>query len=469
MRSRLRSLSVVFAAFGSVLVPGCSGVRSRAEPARNLLVICIDTLRADRLGSYGHTRDTSPTFDSLASGGALFEDAIAQAPWTVPAIASLFTSLLPSEHGAELTGPVRNFSEKQLPGNLREDAPTLAETVAASGFRSALFSANPFLIGGFGRGFESATVARQDAAGLTDQAIGWLETRSSDRFFLYIQYMDLHEPLNPPESFADLFPVTDAGPRLPRHGGWAFGRSHELRSDGFENFRAHRFALYDAALRYVDSEVSRLIERLRELDVLENTLIVLTSDHGEEFWEHAELEAQLGGDPRGISGIGHGHSMFQELLRIPLVFFGPGVVNRRLDCPVQHIDVAPTALALLGLQPAPGMRGRDLSDLLTDSGSTSQCREVPLIAQSPAYGVDAQALIVRHKKLITRADGQRLLFDLANDPGETRNLAPTEARLVELLTRILEAETRPGAVTPTSQMELDEDSKSQLKALGYLN
>jgi arylsulfatase A-like enzyme len=283
--------------------------------------------------------------------------------------------------------------------------------------------------------------------------------------------MDLHEPIEPPEPYFSLFEAPGFGPRLPEDGKWAHMKETNLQDPAFLRYRAHHIAVYDGALRYVDSQVERLLARLRQLGLERDTLVVVTSDHGEEFWDHAILERTLAEDPRGFWGIGHGHTMFQELLHIPLIFRGPGVrAGTAIDCPVGQIDVAPTALELLGLPPEAGMRGRSLAPLLWGS-STDACDERVQIAESPAYGPDSTAVSWKGEKLILRHAAKPFLYDLRRDPRERDDLSERRPQAVAGLRHMLEAERPEGGVIPSSGeiIPLDEDKAAELRALGYLD
>lgn len=436
--------------------------------ARNAILIVIDTLRADRVGFMGARRPTSPRVDWLAKNGAVFSDAYANSPWTVPSTASMMTSLYPAEHGAEVKGDVRDLSQ-QVPFQIGKDVPTVGTILQEAGFRCGLFSANPYLYGRFKDGFESASVERLPATRIVDSALGFIESAGTDRFFAHIQFMDLHQPIEPPAPFFDFFPTPDAGPRDARHKEWSFPRGEFLDTRQFEDFRTNRLALYDGALRYVDTEIGRLVDGLADLGVLQDTLIIMTSDHGEEFWDHAEREASLGGDPRGFFGIGHGHSMFQELLRVPLVFFGPGVeAGLIVASPVPLLDLAPTVLGCLDVAGPDALRGRDQRHLI-DGSSRQIDSTVEIYAESPAYGPDSWAVISEGWKLIERVDGVVLLFDLKNDPSESVDLALEYPRQVrEMRDKAITIRASLAAVQPIDPDTLDEATEEQLRVLGYV-
>ncbi len=432
--------------------------------ARNVLVIVIDTLRTDHLGCYGNPRDTSPVVDGLAAEGMRFLDVVAQSPWTVPSTASILTSLYSTEHGAELRGEVRNL-DGATPFQLHSDVETLADILDRKDFATGLFSANPFLYGRFKRGFDTAVVGRQPATTLSDAVIDWLDEIGDERFFAHIQYMDLHQPIEPPQPFFDMFEVDGGGERGEAHANWRFPQAKGLDTPEFERYRAHKLALYDGALRYVDTEIARVLEHLRGSGRLADTAILVTSDHGEEFWDHAQLGAELGGDPRGIYGIAHGQSMFQELLSVPLVLWGPGVPDG-LEIPgrVDLLDVAPTVLGLLDVPTPPTMRGRSLLD--PDAGIDPKA---VIHAASPAYGPDSAAVFQGDWKYIWRTDGVELLYDLATDPGEQHDLATKHPERLAAFNALLEQHRERHIRTDESQpMVYDETMKEQLRALGYV-
>jgi arylsulfatase A-like enzyme len=256
------------------------------------------------------------------------------------------------------------------------------------------------------------------------------------------------------------------------HTDWGFGGlkdQRDLEDPAFRRFRAHRMALYDGALRYIDQEVRRLYRWLEQRGLAQQTLVVVTSDHGEEFWDHALAERATGHDPRGIWGVGHGHSMYEELLRVPLILHGPEVAaNRKVACPARHIDVVPTVLDLLGFAPAEGLRGHSLVPMLAKTSEPQGCTAVPLIAESPAYGPDSKAVSWKGRKLIVRSQGGDFLFDLRTDPGEQHNLLASRPHLAAGLKNILEQQLA-GAGGPRSEsLALDDETKRQLRALGYL-
>lgn len=482
-RSRRRAVQILAAVAGCLAIgmPGCGGPGPPAatptrhaaadDVARNVLLVVIDTLRFDHVGCYGHERATTPTLDHLAATGSRFTQALSTAPWTVPSTASILTSRVAEEHGAEVKGAVRHLGETP-PTQIAPQVRSAADVFHDHGFATGLFSANPYLYGRFKRGFDEAHVDRIPADRLTGKIVDWLDRLAADdRFFIHVQYIDLHQPLTPPPPYWALFPAADAGLRESSHSEWAFEKGEYLDTPAFRAFSAQRRALYDGALRFVDSQLDALLAALASRGLRDDTLVVVTSDHGEEFWDHAVVEAQHGGDPRGYYGIGHGQSFYQEQLHVPLVFNGPGVAaGGVLDGWMSLLDVAPTVLARCGLQVPDGMRGRDLSSWLAGRADPADVTgDGPVYASSPAYGPEGWSVVVDGWKYIWRADGRTMLFNLADDPGEHHDLATAEPERAAALERrgtAYRSTLQPA--DPTAQITIDPALESQLRALGYI-
>ena len=434
-------------------------------------MICIDTLRADHVSAYGYSRNTTPFVDSLAKQGVLFRHAYAQSNWTVPATASLLTSRLPSEHGAGIGGTIRLLAEDTPVLQIRENVDTLATILHRAGYKSGIFSANPFLKDSFTKGFDRAEIGWKSAKDLTSAARQWLDQQPREKpFFLYMQYMDLHHPIQAPLPFFHYYKVSEGGTRQPEHMGWSWGgirNPGDLKNPEFLRWRAHHVAIYDGALHNIDALIRRLYLHLEETGRAKDTLVVITSDHGEEFWDHAIEESTDRNNPRPYWGVGHGHTMYEELLRVPLILHGPSVTRERtVPCIARHIDVAPTVLDLLGMARPSTMRGTSLTSYF---GQNAACRPTPVIAESPAYGPDSRAVIMNQRKLVSRGDGVQSAFDLRDDAQERNNLAARRPELVAALQTILAREsTNAGAHEAGAAMIMDEETKRQLRALGYV-
>ncbi|HZI64490.1 MAG TPA: sulfatase, partial [Thermoanaerobaculia bacterium] len=404
----------------------------RAAPDRpNILFILVDTLRADHLTPYGYGRDTSPRIaELLAARGLVVERAYAQAPWTLPSAVSYMTSRYPGE----LLG------ESQGSFGLSDAEPSLTERLAARGYETAGFLANPTLHAGngFDRGFATfytppATTDSMLLHGdeLNRRALPWLRAHArSDRpFFLYLHYLDPHDPYDNPEV------VDGRSPFFPGYRGALSGRfmhgvyTGRIALQDPEQDRRHLEALYDTEIHYVDARIGELLGAIPE-EVLAETLVLLTADHGEELQEHG--------------GWKHGQTLYEEQIRVPLLVRWDGRVppGSRLAGPVRLLDLAPTLLAAAG-DTAPGpWQGTDL--LAVWRGQASLPR-LPVFAQHLASGPLRAAAIVDGRKLalfnrnlplapadelqahLWRQDLERLerieLYDLTADPEELHNLA----------------------------------------------
>jgi arylsulfatase A-like enzyme len=444
------------------LALACAGAacsRRAHELRPNVLLAVIDTLRADRLGCYGNPRGLTPAIDGLAEEAALFEAASAHAPWTLPSTASLLTGLLPEQHGAG--GRLGAFTR------LAKGVPTLAEHFRAAGYATAAVVNVSFLGPDFGlaRGFEhhdleayesNRKMRRADAT--TDAALGWLGAERGERpFFLLVHYFDPHALYDPPQPFRRRFA------RAPdrEDGGFAFGtraqmvelRAGRLPLDPATLERAE--ALYDAEVAFTDAHVGRLLSGLDRLGLTERTVVVLTADHGEEFLDHQGFE--------------HGHTLYAELLHVPLVIRAPGLAALRCASGVGLVDVAPTVCELAGLAPLPGAGGASLLPLL--QGESAGAGDRPVLAHGNFWGPPLSAWRAGDWKLIQNPSGAARALELyrwREDPAELRDLAGAEAsRAGELAAELARvagglARGEGGAVV------LDEARRAELEDLGYL-
>ena len=323
-----------------VLLAACGDAApERPSSGPNVLLVCIDTLRADHLGCYGAERDTSPHLDRLAARSIRFVDASATACWTKPSVPSFLTGTYPLQHGV-YQGSTRDeggTSSDVLPS----DARTLAEAFSAAGYQTAAFVKNAQLRAGLGfeQGFDLYADEAGDAREIRWQASDWLAERDPARpFFLYLHFLDAHWPYDIP---------SEAARRWASPEGVDFfrgDRSGDLRDEINSqrlaltpSQREDLIALYDGAIRYVDGELGRLFALLEREGLADDTLICVLSDHGEEFLEHGK--------------IGHGHGLYENLLRVPWLLHVPGRPASEVEVPVSLVDVFPTLLAAAGIAP----------------------------------------------------------------------------------------------------------------------
>lgn len=319
--------------------------RERSAPERpNVVLILVDTLRADRLHFGGNPRETSPALDALAARGTWFENARSPSPWTWPSTASLFTALTPPEHGFQ--GPRSCY--------LADELDTLAEGFQRAGVTTAAFSCNNLVtsVKNFDQGFEHfRAYSWVPASSMTAEVEAWLGAAREWRFFLYLHFVDPHGPYAPEPSDAALFAGARPKPYVTEHAlaqeidamqrGARF--DEQLVKDNIE----HSLGLYDGEIRTVDRQIGRVLARLEELGLDDRTVVAVTSDHGEEFLEHKMLA--------------HGSQLFDESLHVPLAIAGPGVPEgRRERARVENRFLAPTLLALAGVEARANLRGPSL-------------------------------------------------------------------------------------------------------------
>jgi arylsulfatase A-like enzyme len=444
------------------------------DPRPSFVLFLIDTLRADHVGAYGYGRDTTPFIDSLAARGLLFERAVAQAPWTASSMASIWTSRYPTEvgvHANEDDGGLRNVG-KHSATTLGDDSVTLAAALGGAGYDTIAVTNNIYASEKFGllAGFKDRAHHPGYHAGRTLEVAARMvrDRRSrSHPLFLYVHLIDVHAPTRPPPPYDTMYPTSDGARHGESHYRWSFGRGQDLDTTRFDAYRSHKLALYDGALRFIDDEIRRFTTMLEDEDLLASTVIIIASDHGEEFWEHAEFQLRHHLDPRGVYGIGHGHSMSRELLQVPLVLAGPGVPLARVRQQVRNLDIMPTVLGLAGIEvPQTELRGADLVARLGNHERRSRIS----FSEDVAYGAEAKCIQNRRHKLVryakTKSGVTEFFFDatqedhplVASDTPQARRL---RRRLDELLSSI--------ARKPVRTMMPDGKALEELRSLGYVD
>jgi arylsulfatase A-like enzyme len=442
-----------------------SGATAATVPARpNVILISIDTLRADRLGTYGCPRPTSPAIDALARESVVFERAYSHSPKTASSHMSIFTGLYPSAHG------VLNWEEGGQA--LSPEIPTLATLLSDAGYRSAATTAggNVGRALGFQRGFDSYTQHdRGQSLAVAPLALADLASRSraSGRpFLMFLHTYDVHDPYMPSAAVAKLFvdpaykgrivSTPEAVEAAAGSSDWvALHQAYWSRVSRRNPADVQRIKdLYDAGIREMDDALAAFFARFRELGLGDDTLLVLVSDHGEEFLEHG--------------GISH-NSVYQEVMHVPLIIRLPGAARggTRVATRVRLIDVMPTLLQLVGLQAPPGIQGETLVPLLFGTGPA---RDRYVFSEWPRYG--ARALQAESWKYVQRRTGDEL-YDLTLDPGETTNVATSHASVVyQARTRTERLQTLSrqslARVVGGGAAELDAATRRELEALGYL-
>ncbi len=404
----------------------CGG---RDEPL-NVIIIGVDTLRPDHLGCYGYHRDTSPAADGLAADGVLFENVISQSPWTSPSFASVFTSLYPTQTGLVSVGT-----------SMRETFPTLGTILKDHGYATGAIINASVLKPEFGtaRGFDYYYVTPRTgrlADGTTRDALAWIDSVPGQPFFLFAHYYDPHEPYAPPAPYDTIFEEDYSGAigstfvlhdHFPDVRGMNFGPLAALSDDDWNHIRT----LYDGEIRFTDRAVADLLDGLRERGLADRTLIVFLSDHGEEFYEH--------------EGFGHGHELYGEVIRVPLILRLPKVLPRsvRVKMQVRLIDVMPTVLEILGIENREHMEGVSLLALLEGGTGPAPAGE-RMLASGAAYtegmlrGPEKKSVTAHPWKLIYNVDTrEEMLFNLGRDPRENENLIARETGPGEAFEKLL--------------------------------
>lgn len=466
----------------------------------NVVLLSVDTLRADRLGAYGHPGRLTPNMDRLAAEGTLFEQAVSQSPWTLPSFGSLLTSLYPAQHGAfVINGPQGGIGQGRWAyrGGLRDDVETMAEMLRRRGYATIALQTNwqASAVHNFDQGFDCFLYSELSPHSLWEQTVlgrivYHLVTRlrpgpdlpfwtkgpaaaevyqafeafvSGDPgrpFFLWINFMDPH------------------GPYRVRKEGDAVGRARVVNALAARIEQIPVRALsraYDGEVRYVDHYIGKVRNLLAQRGMLDNTLIILLADHGEEFDDHG-VRVRYG--EHVITGRGHGHSLYEEMLHVPLILRYPPRIPQgvRIATPVRLIDVLPTVLDLIADSSegtVNGLEGVSLLPLITGKGTSS---EGALAFSSRTYfGFEQQAVRDGRFKLIVHPDtgDPPELYDLDEDPEETHNLAdllPQQAeRLSEEIARWLERmEPYLRNTTRSPDGPLSREHAERLRALGYL-
>jgi arylsulfatase A-like enzyme len=432
---------------------GCGGGPERPW---NVVFILVDTLRADHLSAYGHDRPTSPELDRLAEGSYLFENALAQAGCTFPSVNSLLTS----RHSQHFLGQPE---ERRM--SIPDDLPTLAEILSEAGYATAAVSASSVVratpsrvnhFGGFGQGFDAfdEECLMADAACVNARAFEILDGLEAP-YFLYLHYWDPHDPYRPPLHHVRSFPDHDTSHGFLARGNlWPIIRM--LYQDGPHwdlgpEDVAQIKTLYDEEIRYFDGRLRELLDRLETRGDLDRTLLVFASDHGDEHLEHGH--------------IAHCRSLaYQTVVHTPLLLKIPGLPGGRRDARVQNLDVTPTILDYLGIPfDDLGFEGRSLRPVIESE------REV----HRYVFASQGRSRVVsdgRYKLIHDIRTGERALYDLAADPGETEDLATARPEETDRLEEVLFGWIRSleGAVGSDESLRRADEAERQLKAVGYL-
>lgn len=471
------------------LIPAVPG----KDPRPPIVLIVFDTLRFDHLPMYGYPRATSPNLVALSKDSIVFETCLSAAPWTLPSITTMLTGLYPGQHMAGLRRPqkekfrVKDEAEFIAPfrtfrsvTRLASDVRTLGDWMQDAGYLSAAFVENSYLSdhSGLSRGFSryqwvydfhdhvKTPEARRRVYGGDVPAREWLDEHANARVFLFRHYISPHMPyLSIPgeEVFAKPDPDSGIGDSFEDEQGAQEGRYGP---------RARRriVDLYDESIRLVDRRLGDLLAALKRNGLYDRSLIIVTSDHGEEFWDHG--------------GFGHGHTLYQEVLRVPLIVKLPGNARggTRVTAPARLIDIVPTVLDFIGATATSPLPGRSLFPVREEKTGFFES-----FAEASLYGPPRQLARRGSMELIAtgpRSDrlvfGDRTglrekpeeLYDLAADPMEKRDLASSDAASLAALKRFLTEKMaglhRASPAGSSEGLELSEEELEQLESLGYV-
>ena len=454
----------------------------------NVLVIVMDTVRADHLSLYGYERDTSPNLRALAQDAVVYTHAQSAADITLTSHASLFTGTYPSWHGAYCKAPEASYGRPLL-----KSVPTLAEILKGQGYTTLGVASNLYLRSAFGldRGFQQFRIERpvpllsdenrcqlrrqmrrllnlvtdtaqfdrlnSSAEDIDDEFLSTLDGRAQPQtpFFGFINYMDAHFPYIPPAPWDRKFPgkVATLTKDYLESEQYAISNGGDTPAD----YRQYCISQYDGGIAYLDAQIGRIVAALKDRGLYENTMIVVTSDHGEAFGERHRVE--------------HGNSPYQNLLHVALLVKYPKSAHKGLaEAPVSLIDVAPTVLAAAGVPVPPAMQGRSLLDGAARRPAELFSETFPcqVIQSVECSGCAARAMVAWPFKYIVFNTGKRQLFKLDADPDEAREVSAAGTGEMVALGQTMTAWGKTIPVQPVQQMKLSPEEERRLKSLGYV-
>jgi len=452
----------------AALVLGCGA----GPEIRNVVLVSLDAVGAKHVSAYGYARETTPNLDGVAREGVLFESAYTQQTWTLTSHITMLNGLNPRSHGAS--------EERQA----SSAATSLTEILWAHGFATGAFTGGVMYIRprfGLGRGFERYVLGRGDARVDTPSIIDWLrdqrrqrDAKPGHRFFLFVHYFDAHSDAGTPVPYH--VPAPDGQRYLPPGPAWDRSGGSDLlirlkREGPTERDLEFLTAYYDAGVRYIDEHgLGPLLAALDELGLADDTLLVLTADHGEEIFEHGSVL--------------HGYP-YDETARVPLVFRGPGIPNgRRVPELAALVDLMPTILSLLSLPIPKHVQGRDLGPLLHGAGPVNDAVYVDggeptypssviadLDGRRWSYFAPVESRVSGGRHVFRAGAGE--LFALDEDPAQQRDLAASEPDVARRLEQRLLAwfdanETLARRLGPGTRLDaLSAGDRGRLEALGY--
>ncbi len=431
---------------------GCPSNYEPKEDIKLIIFLVIDCLRKDHLSLYGYKRNTTPFLKRIGNNAAVFTNTISSSNWTYPSVLSIMSGLYPHHHGGFFKEKIRNFSKDMLPMKPHSRVLQIQDILALLGFDTFFLSSvatSGFSIEGT---FSHYKIIKKDAVFFIDEMKKFIKGSNRKKIF-YIQLGDLHHPINPPLNFRNRFGKVK---NLPNIEGWDYLNNPEDSDEKFNEFRENKIKLYDATIYFLDATIKKFFNFLEKVHLLEKSLIVITADHGEEFWEHKDIEKKYFFDPRGFYGCGHGHNFFQEVISVPLILFGPGVPKERFRYRVSLVDIVPTCLDFLGIKRFSKLDGLSLFD--------SQNNRF-ILSEENAYGYARSAIFYKQFKMIySPNDNIKWFFDLSKDPYERNSLIETgSSEFDKMLNYVCGIKRCDG----DENIKIDKETKEQLSYLGY--
>ena len=444
--------------------PQPTGPQGDTRP--NLIFITIDALRTDHVGVYGSDLGLTPSLDAFAEEATQYQSAHVSAPWTLPSFGVMFTSRFPSECG--LKSGDANLTDWYLgEAVLSDDVRVLPEQLRDAGYVTAAEVTNPFLAAerGWRRGFDyfrnedGADIGslRTDARTVTQHTLSWVRLNRRQPFFLWVHYIDPHAPYESPDAPPEL--VSRKMPEWGLDRAYWYGRMEYASEAEQSQFQEFCRLMYAEEVRFADRWVGELLAGLRQAGLWERSLIVISADHGEEFWEHGGFE--------------HGHTMYEELLSVPLLVKWPSGVEAdpEVTQDVGLIDLAPTFLEFAGAPPMDDMRGQPLERRDGSSDREFYC-EANLYYDQQTALITRDYKVIYHPHSLWRALDYEV-YDRRQDPAELDNQAALP-EVAELCVRLAEQTTQAHTIasqweaTGQRRFQLDESVRRRLESLGYV-
>ena len=456
--ARSHATTLVAAVFAAALAAGCgppvddAGEQPRQRP-RNVVIVVVDALRADHLGCYGYPRATTPEIDHLAGAALLFTNAYSPATYTFPSTASMFTATLPVVHRIDW-----DEQRQERIRRLSDEYVLLTEVFHDAGFRTGLLTFPGWVspTANYMQGVDVRVESERNDRDLLERAVEFISTSAAEPFFLYLHFIDMHDYYHPQHLFAG-FDEPDGGLSeallalrnvTNRESYMALAR--DLRGRLTERDLEYLISVYDERLRETDRVIGDLVHHLESEGLRDDTLLVITADHGEQFREHGRL----------VHG---GDAFYNEVLRIPLIVSNPRLFasTERASTPISSIDLGPTLLELTGLDVPDVFQGEPLADRLDED--------------RPVFATDGRTwkVITRDWSYIVSPSQQREeLYRLGDDPGETINLTAQEpaaaARMRSHVEQMARAcEMHPYRLLDVDEVDMPEEQLERLRALGY--